>query len=81
MQNTCEVRPKSVSLMLLGLLACPVGSRAALTPGPPTSSQPGLARAVGRSSAGRQAVGKAEHTVSCDYLLCFGAEQSGSRWS
>lgn len=30
--------------------------------------------------AGRQAVSTAEQAVSCDYLLCFGAELSGSRW-
>ena len=30
--------------------------------------------------AGRQAVSTAEQAVSCDYLLRFGAELSGSRW-
>lgn len=39
-----------------------------------------VGEAVGRSSASRQAVGTAGQAVSCDYLLCFGAELSGSRW-
>lgn len=51
---------------------------------PPTHPHPQLgprqeleARA---GQAGRWAVGTAEQAVSQDYLLCFGAELSGSRW-
>lgn len=35
---------------------------------------------AGARQAGRRAVGRAEQAVSWDYLLCFGAELSGSRW-
>lgn len=41
---------------------------------------PGEKLSAGAQQAGRQAVGTAEQAVSCDYLLCSGAELSGSRW-
>lgn len=41
-----------------------------------------LGETVGRSSASRKtgSVGTEEQEVSYDYLLCFGAKLSGSRW-
>lgn len=91
MQNTCKFNMQINVLILQGLIRHSVMTEWH-THTLPHSAQPkdshhmpfswALGRSCRQELSGQadKAAGKEEQAVSCDYLLCFGAEWSGSRW-